>query len=545
MRRSSWEWSCEGNLQRGLEPAGRFLCLVVVEKAVPRSLLVHRVGSGFSFVDRGIGGRELSVVARNVPPMTVTSLPRSAADCVVEDLAGLSDEEVVDGLLTWAGRVAAGEARLIAFIGELDARDAWGAWGILSCAHWLSWRCGMSLRTGREYVRVARALRLLPLTAAGFAAGRLSYSQVRAITRVAGLDDEGQWVQLARVASGAQLERLARGVTRARMAARDAADVEDAAYRLRTTVGYEDDGTVRISVRLPAADAAVVLAAIDAACEDLHQQEHQQQQQPEQQPGTETAGAAAAGQPRSGEGCGQAGSAEPGRLPRPVLPSGRVASPSRTEGLLAVARRFIDDRAVRRPQTSRRSRTALQVLIDPLSGWARLPDGELLPPPCSAPLLRDMHGWGLRPLTALDLTARDLGRAARQPDRGLRGLLEHIDGKRCRFPGCTHRRNLHAHHVRWWRHGGRTDLNNLILLCARHHTLIHERGYLLRLHPDRSLDVSTFNGQPIPHRPPLPWQDPDELDPDRRIDPTTLAPTVIDGRIDLHRAVFVICQQAA
>lgn len=243
--------------------------MVVVEKAVPRSLLVHRVGSGFSFVDRGIGGRELSVVARNVPPMTVTSLPRSAADCVVEDLAGLSDEEVVDGLLTWAGRVAAGEARLIAFIGELDARDAWGAWGILSCAHWLSWRCGMSLRTGREYVRVARALRLLPLTAAGFAAGRLSYSQVRAITRVAGLDDEGQWVQLARVASGAQLERLARGVTRARMAARDAADVEDAAYRLRTTVGYEDDGTVRISVRLPAADAAVVLAAIDAACESL------------------------------------------------------------------------------------------------------------------------------------------------------------------------------------------------------------------------------------------------------------------------------------
>jgi HNH endonuclease len=43
------------------------------------------------------------------------------------------------------------------------------------------------------------------------------------------------------------------------------------------------------------------------------------------------------------------------------------------------------------------------------------------------------------------------------------------DGKRCQFPGCTHTRHLHAHHVRHWLFGGRTDIDNLILVCSFHH----------------------------------------------------------------------------
>ena len=119
-------------------------------------------------------------------------------------------------MTTWAGRIAAGEARLMAYIGELDERRAWAVDGILSCVHWLSWRLGMGPNAAGERVRVARALRQLPAISAAFGEGRLSYSQVRAISRVATPADEQDYIGMARHATGNQLERLVRGVQRAR-----------------------------------------------------------------------------------------------------------------------------------------------------------------------------------------------------------------------------------------------------------------------------------------------------------------------------------------
>jgi len=111
----------------------------------------------------------------------------------------------------WAGRVAAGEARLLTLIGEFDRREAWSGAGLLSCAHWLSWRLGMGLTAAHERVRVARAPQGLPLLVEAFGAGQLSWTQVRAVTRVATGADEASWVELARSATGAQLESLVRG----------------------------------------------------------------------------------------------------------------------------------------------------------------------------------------------------------------------------------------------------------------------------------------------------------------------------------------------
>ena len=95
------------------------------------------------------------------------------------DVDVLTDDELRDAITTWAGRVAAGEARLLQLIGELDAREAWGMHGVVSCAHWVAWRRGLTQVTAQEKVRVARALRSLPLTAEAFGQGRLSYAQVR------------------------------------------------------------------------------------------------------------------------------------------------------------------------------------------------------------------------------------------------------------------------------------------------------------------------------------------------------------------------------
>src|ERR687894_383019 len=91
-------------------------------------------------------------------------------------------------LLGLAGHIAAAECRFLRLLAEFDARGGWCGDGIRSCAHWLSWRAGMSLRTATEHLRVAHALQNLPRIAEAFAAGRVSYSKVRAITRITGSD---------------------------------------------------------------------------------------------------------------------------------------------------------------------------------------------------------------------------------------------------------------------------------------------------------------------------------------------------------------------
>lgn len=168
----------------------------------------------------------------------------------------LTDDQLAAEIATWSGRIAAGEAHLLALIGEFDRREAWGGPGLLSCAHWLTWRTGLGLTAARERVRVARALADLPDVQAAFSVGRMSWSQVQAVTRVASADDGVDWVALPRHASGSQLERICRGVRRARKATEAAADAELAAYRMRTTKRYAEDGTLVITIRANAEDGA-------------------------------------------------------------------------------------------------------------------------------------------------------------------------------------------------------------------------------------------------------------------------------------------------
>ena len=76
----------------------------------------------------------------------------------------------------------------------------------------------------------------------------------------------------------------------------------------------------------------------------------------------------------------------------------------------------------------------------------------------------------------------DVGRSHRLvTDRQYRALLARHHGH-CAHPGCPNTKNLHAHHRIHWIHGGRTDLNNLLLLCERHH-VAHHAGQFAILTP--------------------------------------------------------------
>ena len=112
-----------------------------------------------------------------------------------------------DAIAELAARIQAATYELLVMIQQFDARGGWGQ-GFTSCAHWLNWRTGLALGAAREKVRVARALADLPRLSAEMRRGALSYSKVRALTRVATPETEARLLDFARCATAAHVERL-------------------------------------------------------------------------------------------------------------------------------------------------------------------------------------------------------------------------------------------------------------------------------------------------------------------------------------------------
>ena len=99
----------------------------------------------------------------------------------------------------------------------------------------------------------------------------------------------------------------------------------------------------------------------------------------------------------------------------------------------------------------------------------------------------------------------NLGRTTRLANRAQRRALRALH-RTCAVPGCdvTFDRCT-IHHIHWWRHGGTTDLANLLPLCNRHHHLVHDRGWQLELGPHRELTVTTPSGRVMTTGPPQRW----------------------------------------
>src|SRR5215510_13398332 len=101
--------------------------------------------------------------------------------------------------------------RFLTLVARFDEAGVWADQGARTCAHWLSWRVGLDLGAAREHVRVARALQTLPQIDDELRRGRVSYSKVRALTRVAKPETEGALLEMARTSTASQLERICRG----------------------------------------------------------------------------------------------------------------------------------------------------------------------------------------------------------------------------------------------------------------------------------------------------------------------------------------------
>jgi len=118
------------------------------------------------------------------------------------------NDRLADKISLLAGQINAANYRFLKLVAEFDALDAWAGYGFRSCAHWLDWKCGIALGAAREKVRVARALEGLDVVNEAFEKGELSYSKVRAMTRVATKENEDFLLMIADHGTAQQMEKL-------------------------------------------------------------------------------------------------------------------------------------------------------------------------------------------------------------------------------------------------------------------------------------------------------------------------------------------------
>lgn len=347
------------------------------------------------------------------------------------DLGSLPIERLEADITSLSAHIAAAIAELLLRIGEFDRRRGFASWGCFSTAHWLSWQCGTGMIAAREKVRVARALASLPLVRESFRSGALSYSKVRAITRVATAEDEAYYVDLARAGTASHVERLVRAVRRV-------ARLEEAAVAVRqhesraVVARWDDDGCLELRVRLTPEAGATALRALQLA-------------------------------------------------ERAIEPDPDVSAVQRrAEAFAAVFDSYLANGPMDRSGSDRT--TVVVHVDDTVINDDRGADARCHVeggPPLSVETVRRLccdatfvhvvevgRGELLRLGTPTKLIPPGLRRAV---------LLAH-DG-RCTFPGCDHRAWIDLHHVRRRTDGGATDFENLAPLCRRHHRAVHEGGY--------------------------------------------------------------------
>jgi hypothetical protein len=189
--------------------------------------------------------------------IAATSEPIAEMDRLGDEIAELS------------AHLDAATAYLLDLIREFDARGGWSN-GFHSCAHWLAHRVGMDLGAARERVRVARALGLLPLLREALARGELSYSKVRALTRVATPETEERLLAVGRAGTACHVERIVRGWRRLDAAA-EARETSQRHKSRALHVYPDEDGMVVIRGRLTPEEGAVLMQALAAAREILYQ----------------------------------------------------------------------------------------------------------------------------------------------------------------------------------------------------------------------------------------------------------------------------------
>lgn len=338
----------------------------------------------------------------------------------------LAIDELDRAIVALSTRINSAHYEFLVLIRRFDERAGWLKWGFPNCIDWLHWRCDLSMNTAREKVRVAHALKTLPATATAFSQGEVSYSKVRALTRVANRDNEGELLDFASKTTAARVEERCR-----ELRCGTDASVNDAnrAYAERSLTMRRDQvrGTMAITVELPLEAGELVDRALDRAMDSC-----------------------SSPNPEFAEDSWQA---------------------QQADALVEMARAYLTGRCVATAGSVANYQVTVHVDQSALSngeGRSGLPVESVRRLACDGEtvvLVEDDRGEPL-----------NVGRKTRTVPAAIKRALWARD-KSCTFPGCRNKRFVDAHHVEHWSAGGETSLENLMLLCSRHHRLVHEGGF--------------------------------------------------------------------
>ncbi len=383
---------------------------------------------------------------------------------------------LADDITELVAHLDAGTFQLLQLICEFDENEGWSGPGILSCAHWLNWKCGMSMGPARERVRVARALPMLPAISAAFCTGRVSYSKVRAMTRVATPENEMALLHVALHGTASHVEtqvRLYRRVKRI-----EALEEENLRHGHRELSWYiDDDGYWVFKGRFTAEQGAMLQKALEAAGDQLFEEQ-------QNVPAVVTA-----------------------EIDRSIpldSTSPEPVSQKRADALARVVEGFLA--AAGRGQTGNGQTGGDKYMInihtevetlkdDGIGAEAELEDHGHVPAETCRRLACDcarVHWHEDHQGEPLDI-----GRKTRSIPPAIRRALTRRD-QGCRFPGCTCARFVDAHHIQHWADGGETTMDNLVLLCRTHHRLVHEAGYGVRFEAGEGAVFNLPDGTVIP-----------------------------------------------
>jgi hypothetical protein len=349
------------------------------------------------------------------------------------ELERIATADLGRSLVDLSSRLAAMECEWLATLAEFDRRYGWWNDGEISCVDWLVCRCGLSRVTAREKLRVAHELERRQMVRAAFAVGALSYSKVRAITRVVGADEETDrfLLKLADAGTTADLEQAARHWMQLQDQEKPVDDYLRRWDRSTVRSAHTYDGMMVIETVVPVEEGEEALAHMRAA-----------------------------------ETVGPVDSAESTGVRRvraflDLLRAGHanLDTPSDTSGADRYTLHAVAD---------------IEVLTAAGSGRAELIDGTPVVPEtiqrwsCDCGIIRHVVKGGSEPI--------DIGRRTSVWTAAQRRAVSVRDHGRCRWPNCW-RRTCDIHHVIWYENGGVTAVSNGCLLCPHHHTYVHEPGF--------------------------------------------------------------------
>jgi hypothetical protein len=381
---------------------------------------------------------------------------------------------LADNITELVAHLDAGTFQLLKLICEFDKDEGWEGPGIRSCAHWLNWKCGMSMGSARERVRVARALPELPGISAAFCKGKVSYSKVRAMTRVATAKNEAALLQVALHGTASHVETQVRLYRKTKRI--EALEEENLRHGHRELSWYIDDDEYWVfKGRFTPEQGAMLQKALEAAGDQLFKEQ----------------------QNVSGDVVGEIDRNIPldSTTPEPVSQKRADELARVVEGFLASA----DHDQSGGDKYTVNIHTDIETLKEDGSGAeAEIEERGHVPAETSRRMACDCsiihwhenkHGDPL-----------NIGRKTRSIPPAIRRALKRRD-QGCRFPGCTCNRFVDAHHIQHWADGGETSMNNLVLLCRTHHRLVHEAGYGVRFEAGQGAVFRLPDGKTIPRGP--------------------------------------------